>query len=93
MKGRLTINSGQALKNAALQGCGIIMQPALLLADEVRAGRLVRVLPAYAPPARAINLLYSRAGRSTPKVRTFVDFLVEALRSEALPRRIRGSSA
>jgi DNA-binding transcriptional LysR family regulator len=84
VKGRLTINSGQALKNAALQGSGIIMQPALLLADEVSAGRLVRVLPAYAPPARPIYLLYSRAGRLTPKVRTFVDFLLEALRSEAL---------
>lgn len=81
--GRLTINSGQALKNAALQGGGIIMQPALLLADEVRAGRLVRVLPAYSAPARPISLLYSPAGKRTPKVRTFVDFMVEALRTEA----------
>jgi DNA-binding transcriptional LysR family regulator len=42
------------------------------------------VPPAYAPPARPIYLLYSRAGRLTPKVRTFVDFLIEALRSAAL---------
>jgi DNA-binding transcriptional LysR family regulator len=83
VKGRLTINSGEALKNAALQGGGIIMQPALLLADEVSAGRLVRVLPAYAPPARPIYLLYSPAGKRTPKVRTFVDFMVEAWRASA----------
>ena len=81
--GRLTINSGQALKNAALHGGGIIMQPALLLADEVSAGRLVRVLPSYAPPARPIYLLYTPASKATPKIRTFVDFIVEALRTEA----------
>ncbi|HKS58774.1 MAG TPA: LysR family transcriptional regulator [Steroidobacteraceae bacterium] len=85
VQGRLTINSGQALKNAAVQGAGIIMQPALLLADEVSAGRLVRVLPAYTPPARPISLLYSPAGKRTLKVRTFVDFMVEALRTEAGP--------
>jgi DNA-binding transcriptional LysR family regulator len=83
VQGRLTINNGQALKNAALQGGGIVMQPALLLADEVSTGRLVRLLPGYAPPARPIYLLYTPGGRLTPKVRTFVDFIVEALRTEA----------
>jgi DNA-binding transcriptional LysR family regulator len=83
VRSRLTINNGQALQSAALQGGGIVMQPALLLADEVDAGRLVKVLPAYAPPARPIYMVYTPASRLTPKVRTFVDFVVEALRTEA----------
>jgi DNA-binding transcriptional LysR family regulator len=79
VKGRLTINNGQALKNAALSGVGIIMQPALLVTEEVRSGRLVRVLPSYAPPARPIYLLYTHGSKLTPKVRSFIDFVVEGL--------------
>jgi DNA-binding transcriptional LysR family regulator len=53
------------------------------LADEVDAGRLVRVLPAYAPPAGPIYRVYTPASRLPPKVRTFVDFVVEAWRTQA----------
>jgi DNA-binding transcriptional LysR family regulator len=80
VKGRLTINNGQALLNAALDGAGIIMQPAILLADEVSARRLVRVLPGYAPPARPIYLLFTPESKLTPKLRTFVDFVVQGAR-------------
>jgi DNA-binding transcriptional LysR family regulator len=80
VKGRLTINNGQALLNAALDGAGIIMQPAILLADEVSARRLVRVLPGYAPPARPIYLLFAPESKLTPKLRTFVDFVVQGAR-------------
>lgn len=82
VRGNLTINNGQALKEAALHGAGIIMQPALLVADDVERRRLVRVLPSYAPPARPIYLHYARELRFTPKVRTFVEFVTEGMRAE-----------
>jgi DNA-binding transcriptional LysR family regulator len=73
----LTANNGEALRMAALSGLGVIMQPRILLDDDLRAGRLVPLLPGYAPPARPMHLLTS-ADRSPPaKVRSFVDFVVE----------------
>jgi DNA-binding transcriptional LysR family regulator len=43
----LSVNNGEALRLAALSGLGIIMQPEVLLADDLRAGRLVPVLSDY----------------------------------------------
>ena len=73
----LTANNGEALKMSALSGLGIIMQPEVLLADELRTGRLVQVLPGYAPIAKPMHLLFAADQRPPAKIRTFVDFLVE----------------
>lgn len=72
---RFTATQGQALRMAALAGMGIVMQPELLLAEDVAAGRLVRLLPGHAPPARPIHLLYAPDRRITPKLRSFLDFM------------------
>ena len=45
VSGRLQVNQGQALRVAALQGMGIVLQPAILLEGDVRAGRLVQLFP------------------------------------------------
>lgn len=77
VKGNLRINSGEALRQAALAGSGIIMQSELLLADDIARGRLIRVLPRYAPPERAAQLIYQRDRSPTPKLRSFVDFMLQ----------------
>jgi DNA-binding transcriptional LysR family regulator len=73
---RLMINNGQALLTAALAGLGILLQPAALVQDEVNAGRLVRLLPGYAPLSRPMHILYAPDRRVTPKLRSFIDFAV-----------------
>lgn len=45
----LMTNDGNALRSAALSGAGFILQPELLLADDIREGRLVRVLDTFLP--------------------------------------------
>ncbi|MGN6806602.1 MAG: LysR substrate-binding domain-containing protein [Trinickia sp.] len=77
VKSRLAINNGQALRMAALEGLGIILQPWELLRDDVESGRLVRLLPEYETPARPMHLLFSPDRRPTPKLRSFVDFITE----------------
>lgn len=73
----MTANNGEALRMAALSELGIIMQPEILLKDDLRAGRLISLLPDYALRARPMHLLTS-ADRSPPaKVRSFVEFVVE----------------
>jgi len=74
--GNFTVNEGPALRAAALSGLGVIMQPEVLLADDVAAGRLVALLPGYEPPARPVHLVYLPDRRVTPKLRSFVDFIV-----------------
>ncbi|RZJ13788.1 MAG: LysR family transcriptional regulator [Rubrivivax sp.] len=79
VKSPLVINNGDALRQAALGGAGILMQSELLLAEDLRAGRLVRVLPRHAPPARAAQVVYLPERRHVAKVRCFVDHVLEHL--------------
>jgi DNA-binding transcriptional LysR family regulator len=79
VKGRLQINNGEALRQAALAGVGIVMQSELLLADDLAARRLVRVLPKHAPPAREAHLLYLPDRHPRPKLQRFVEFVLEKL--------------
>ncbi|MES2162476.1 MAG: LysR family transcriptional regulator [Pseudomonadota bacterium] len=74
---RFRTNSGQALRMAALKDFGIVMQAEVLLAQDIAAGRLVPVLCDYLPPARPMHLVYQRDRRATPKLTTFIDFIVE----------------
>ncbi|PTB17973.1 LysR family transcriptional regulator [Trinickia symbiotica] len=75
--GRLKIDNADALRRAALAGMGIAMLPSLLVDADFKAERLVKVLPDYAPPSRPLNLLYLRDRQMTPKLRSFVEFVVE----------------
>jgi DNA-binding transcriptional LysR family regulator len=75
--GRFRANNGQALKVAALRGFGLVMQPEVLLAREIDSGQLVPVLDDYLPDGAPVHLIYARDQRATPKLTTFIDFVVE----------------
>jgi len=72
LKSAITVNNGEALRQAALAGAGIVMQSELLLQADLDAGRLVRVLPRHAPPERPAHLLYLPQRRPSPKLQRFV---------------------
>lgn len=72
---RFLVNNGQALREAALDGFGIILQAADMLRDDLVSGRLVRVLPNYETPSRPMHILFAPDRRPTPKLRSFVDFV------------------
>ncbi|MFZ6776000.1 LysR family transcriptional regulator [Undibacterium sp. Ji83W] len=74
---RLRSNNGQALKSAAVAGFGIVMQSELLLASEVAAGHLVPLMEAYVPAPRPMHLLYPRDRQPTPKLSTFIEFMLD----------------
>ena len=75
ISGNLRINSGPALRAAALEGIGIVMQPKIVVADDLAAGRLVRLLPDHAAPALRLHLLTLPNRRPTPKLRSFMDHI------------------
>lgn len=74
---RFRSNNGQALRMAALRGHGIVMQAEILLGDDVAAGRLVSLLHDYVPPPRPMHLVYPRDRQPTPKMTTFIDFMLQ----------------
>jgi DNA-binding transcriptional LysR family regulator len=75
--GRLKIDNADALRRAVLAGMGIAMLPAILVDADLKANRLVEVLSDHAPPVRSLNLLYLRDRQMSPKLRSFIDFVVE----------------
>jgi len=69
-------NDWKALLHAALEGYGITLGPATILAEEIRQGRLVQVLPDYAGPARPMHVLIPAGRRQKVKIRSFVSAIV-----------------
>ncbi|QDQ28965.1 LysR family transcriptional regulator [Chitinimonas arctica] len=77
VSGRLQVNHGQALRVAALHGLGIVLQPAILMEADIQAGHLVQLLPSYELPSRPMHIVYLPDRYRSPKLRSFVDFMVE----------------
>jgi len=75
--GRLRVNNGDALRDAALGGVGLVTLPSFLVGRDLQAGTLVAVLGEYLPQDLAIHAVYPHNRHLSPKVRAFVDFLVE----------------
>jgi len=77
VSGSLTINSSQALRQAAVQGMGIVMLPDALVQPDLQTGKLVALLTTYQLPSRPMHLLYPQDRYRLPKLRAFVDFVME----------------
>ncbi|QDZ28067.1 LysR family transcriptional regulator [Noviherbaspirillum sp. UKPF54] len=77
--GTMRVNNGDLLREAALAGMGIVMQPTFIVGDDIRNGALVPVLADYRLPESAIHAVYPSRQHLSAKVRTFIDFLVQEL--------------
>ncbi|HLN23174.1 MAG TPA: LysR family transcriptional regulator [Patescibacteria group bacterium] len=77
VKGRLRIDNGDALRQAALAGIGVVMQPSFIVGRDLQAGTLTAVLTEYLAQDVAIHAVYPHNRHLSPKVRAFVDFLAE----------------
>jgi DNA-binding transcriptional LysR family regulator len=74
---RFTTNSGQIMRDAALRGNGVALLPTLLIAPDLRRGRLMPVLGEWATAPLWIAAVYPQTHRQTLKVRLLVEFLTE----------------
>jgi DNA-binding transcriptional LysR family regulator len=77
--GSIKADNGDMLRLAAVSGAGLAFQPHFIVDEDVRSGRLVRVLPDYTSEELGIYALYPSRKHLSAKVRTFVDFLVDHL--------------
>ncbi|WLG61441.1 LysR family transcriptional regulator [Pseudomonas sp. FP1762] len=74
VSGPMLINSSAGLHQAARNGMGIMMLPDALVEQDLRDGKLVRVMTDYQPPSRPMHLLYAQDRYRLPKLRRFVEF-------------------
>lgn len=78
----LLTNDGGAARTLALAGAGIALKSIWDVGPDLEAGRLVRVLPAYAAPAAPLHAVYPGGRHLAMRVRAFVDFVRERLQAE-----------
>lgn len=77
--GNFEANSADAVYHAVRAGLGIARLSTYLVNDDIRAGRLERILPEYVQQDSDILAVYASRRNLPPKVRVFVDFLAERL--------------
>jgi DNA-binding transcriptional LysR family regulator len=74
---RFQSNNGLALRMAALEGFGLVLQHSALVAGDVASGRLVAVLQNYLPPPLPMHVVYPRDHQPVPKLSRCVAFLLQ----------------
>lgn len=75
--GGFSVNDGQVLLNAAISGLGIAYLPSFLYAKPMADGLIEDIIPDLPVEVLDIYAVYPRGGLTQPKVRAFIDFLVQ----------------
>lgn len=78
VRGQLTINNLDGVRNAALAGCGLALLPEMHCQTDLVQGRLVHVLPRFERHNSELWVVYPRTPFLPTKVRAFVDFMLAA---------------
>lgn len=78
-EGRFEVNNLSMLRQLTLAGCGVGAFDAVVADEEIRSGRLLRVLPEWSLAPLAIHAL-TPDRRLPARVRDWIDFVAERLR-------------
>ena len=78
-------NETAVLRRAVLCGAGVGMLPTYYLGDDLRAGRLVPLLPDHEPEVLGIHAIYLSRQHQPLALRLLVDFLAARFAGEAAP--------
>jgi DNA-binding transcriptional LysR family regulator len=83
--GRMRVNNGELLKDAAIAGMGITYLPTFIVETALRDGRLVSLLDAFEPAPLALSAVYPQHRQGSRPVRVFIEFLREQLNRGVVP--------
>jgi DNA-binding transcriptional LysR family regulator len=79
----MVANDPAALQPALLAGDGLMLAADLMIKPHAAHGLVQRVLAGWTGPAPEFNAVFPRGHAKSPKVRSFVDFLVQRLNFDA----------
>jgi DNA-binding transcriptional LysR family regulator len=77
VKSKMVSNNSDLLSHCGQSGMGIVLRPSFALGDDLKSGRLVRVLPRYHAKVFTVALVYPSRRLLSATVRSFVDFMVQ----------------
>jgi DNA-binding transcriptional LysR family regulator len=80
VSGSFAVNHGESLRQAVVDGLGVAYMPTFIVGEDLARGRLLSVLDAFAQSKQKVYAVHPRNRNLAPKVRVFVDFLVERFR-------------
>jgi len=81
---RLIANSSMGVHRAALAGGGLAVLSHILADQDVASGRLIRLIPDFPPTRLPIHVVYPSRRNIPLRVRTVLEFLVDAVSSDDL---------
>jgi DNA-binding transcriptional LysR family regulator len=76
---RITVTNTDTYANLARLGFGLMQAPRYRYAEDLAAGTLVEVLHQHPPSPTPISVLYPKSRQLSPRVRVFMDWLVEVV--------------
>jgi DNA-binding transcriptional LysR family regulator len=84
IKCRTNVNSLSFLRRLVMANTGIAMIPSWMISEQLNLGQLIPILESYPmlPSSTPIHAVYAHNRHLAPKVRVFVDFMVDKLRSK-----------
>ncbi|OOG15614.1 LysR family transcriptional regulator [Pseudomonas sp. C9] len=74
---RMVTDDLLALRHAAVAGIGVVHLPSVVVRDDVAAGKLVDLVPGWAPKCGIIHAIFPSRRGLLPSVRALIDFLGE----------------
>lgn len=75
-QGRLVTNSSEVIREAAIAGLGIALRSTWDIGEELKTGRILRILPEYeSAPGVSLSAVYPSRDFLPAKVRLFIDYL------------------
>jgi len=75
ISGRFLANSADVLLALAIKDVGVFLGPNYLVDDDLKAGRLVQLLPEYRTQEATVYAVYPHSRYLSAKTRTFIDFM------------------
>ena len=88
VRGRFRANNSEAVRRAALNGQGIALLSHLLVADDIGAGRLRVLMPAFPPARFPLTVVYPSRRNLPPRVRAVIKFLSEIVQADPATRDV-----
>jgi DNA-binding transcriptional LysR family regulator len=79
MQARMLANNGGVLRDAAIAGEGVILQPSFLVHEAVAGGDLVPILSDFIWPEIAIYTVYPQTRHLSSRARAFIDFVCDRI--------------
>ena len=80
VSGAFLANDSEAVRRAARAGHGVALLPEIQLVDDLRAGRLFRLLEDYPSQQVPVHIVYPSRRHLAPRTRVVMDFLIDQMR-------------